>query len=162
MTWNDYGEHSQFAPSVNNGWSPLDISSYYLTWFKTGSPPPIVRDAAYVSHRVQFASAKPSSGHSKLMGPRANTTTPRDAVEVLTFLTAPAKMTAKVGNQATSWVAPAGINARTVPLQTGSISVKINHANGTTTTVDAPQKVANPPYVQDLQYRFISSLRQGR
>ncbi len=162
VTWNDYGEHSQFAPSVNNGWSPLDISSYYLTWFKTGTPPPIVRDAAYVSHRVQFASAKPSSGHKILMEPRAFSTTPRDAVEVLTFLTAPAKLTATVGNQVTSWVAPAGINVRTMPLQTGAISVRINHANQTTTVLDAPQQVVNQPYVQDLQYRFISSLRQGR
>lgn len=161
-TWNDYGEHTHFAPSVNTGWSPLDISSYYLTWFKTGAPPPIVRDAAYVSHRVQFASAQPSSGHSIVMKPRALSTTPRDAVEVLSFLTAPARITTTVGNQVTSWVAPAGIDVRTMPLQTGAISVRINHASGATTVVDAPQTVANPPYVQDLQYRFASSLRQGR
>jgi hypothetical protein len=162
VTWNDYGEHTHFAPSVNTGWSPLDISSYYLTWFKTGAPPRIVRDAAYVSHRVQFASALPSSGHSILMRPRALSTTPRDAVEVLTFLTAPARITATVGSQVTSWVAPAGIAVRTVPLQTGSISVRINHASGATTVVDTRQSVVNPPYVQDLQYRFVSSLREGR
>ncbi|WP_159673091.1 glycoside hydrolase family 71 protein, partial [Streptomyces mexicanus] len=59
-TWNDYSEGSQFAPSLHNGHTYLDISSYYLTRFKTGAWPPIVRDTVYVTSRVQFPDAAPA------------------------------------------------------------------------------------------------------
>ena len=56
-TWNDYSEGSQFAPSQKHGWSLLDINAYYLAQFKTGSAPPITRDAVYLTHRTQAVAA---------------------------------------------------------------------------------------------------------
>lgn len=60
VTWNDYSESTQFAPSLGNDHVPLDISSYYLTWYKTGHQPKIVRNVLYLANRSQFVNAKPS------------------------------------------------------------------------------------------------------
>ncbi|HEY1174708.1 MAG TPA: endo-1,3-alpha-glucanase family glycosylhydrolase, partial [Phytomonospora sp.] len=89
MTWNDYSENHHFSPSVRNGGVWLDLSSYYLSRFKTGAYPAIVRDTVYVVHRNQpvGATAAPESTQTKLQKIRANGGTPKDDVEFLTFLT---------------------------------------------------------------------------
>lgn len=35
---------------VGNAW--MDITAYYVAWFKTGNPPKITNDAIYYFHRV--------------------------------------------------------------------------------------------------------------
>ena len=101
-TWNDYGEGTEFSPSVDAGSTLLDISSYYLARFKTGASPRIVDSGAYVTHRIQLAGATPdpAAGNTSLMKPNFATgqsVRPRDTVEVLTFLTAGANITVTVG-----------------------------------------------------------------
>lgn len=39
LTWNDFGEDTDIAPSANKGRALLDIFSYYNNWFKWGAPP---------------------------------------------------------------------------------------------------------------------------
>ncbi len=53
ITWNDYAEGAHIAPSDNQGWCGLDLSMYELIKYKTGAYPAIVRDALYLSHRLQ-------------------------------------------------------------------------------------------------------------
>ena len=129
VTWNDYGEGTEVAPSVATGWSFLDISSYYLSRFKTGAWPKIVQSGAYLTHRVQPAVAKPEKGSAdtRLMGPNfapGQSVEPRDTVEVLTFLTAGTNVTVAVGSKTYSYSAPAGLSAKVVPLGVGSVSVR--------------------------------------
>lgn len=90
---------------LHNGHTYLDISSYYLARFKTGAWPEIVRDTLYLTSRTQFAAADPTGGQSLLMSPRKGSAAPRDAVEVLSFLTAPATVRTDTG----------GARARTGP-----------------------------------------------
>ncbi|MFO0882250.1 MAG: glycoside hydrolase family 71 protein [Candidatus Saccharimonadales bacterium] len=85
-TWNDYSEGTQLSPSVHNNWAPLDITSYYITRFKTGSWPTLKRDVLYVSHRSQPYAAKPTGGQTKFMTLRTGSSPARDAVEVLSLL----------------------------------------------------------------------------
>ncbi len=158
-TWNDYSEGTSVAPSRQHGWAYLDISDYYLTWWKTGTAPKIVRDGVYLTHRTQKYATKPSYAETKLMTLRANTTPARDTVEALVFLTAPATVTVKVGSATYTWDAPAGVNAKTFPLGYGTVSASVGRNGSTVAAVTSPFTVTSTPYVQDLQYDAVSSLR---
>jgi hypothetical protein len=158
VTWNDYSELTGFAPSVNHGYSFLDISAYYQSAFQTGSYPAIAREAVFVTHRTQPFAAKPTYNH-KLMVWWQGGSAPRNTVEVLTFLNAAATVKVTVGATAVSYSAPAGVFAKLVPLATGKVKATV--ARGTTTVgiADSPFTVTNTPYVQDLEYFAVSSLR---
>ena len=82
-TWSDYTESTQVSPSYQNGYGYADLvayhnihihsviniittihlvkvcdeARYYVTWFKTGSPPAIVKEAIYYTHRNQKTDA---------------------------------------------------------------------------------------------------------
>ncbi len=161
LTWNDYSENSQLAPSTHVGWVPLDLISGYTSQFKTGTFPQIVRDTLYLSHRSQFANSQPSGGQTYLMSLRGGSTPARDTVEVLSFLTAPAMIDVTVGGVVTTYAAPAGQFARTLPLQAGTVSARIAYANGSSLTVTSPWVVTSSPVVQDMTYQFVSSGRNG-
>jgi len=158
-TWNDYSESTQFAPSLHNGYVYLDLSSYYLTRFKTGRWPAIVRDTVYVTNRVQFADATPGDGQTLLMRPRPGTATPRDDVEVLTFLTAPATVDTVTGSVRGGYHADAGVQARLLPLQYGYNTAAVVRGGRTTAKVSSAYPVVADPQVQDLQYYAVSSGR---
>lgn len=160
VTWNDYAEGTQFAPSAKHGWSYLDITAYYTQWFKTGAAPTIVRDTVYLTHRTQPVNAKQTFPQTKLMKLRGGSA-PRDTVEALTFLTAPATVAVTVGGVTTSCSAPAGIGTCTVPLRTGSVSVNVVRNGRAVTAVASPQAVSSSPLVQDYQYVAVSSGRSG-
>ncbi|MDP9869606.1 MULTISPECIES: endo-1,3-alpha-glucanase family glycosylhydrolase [Streptosporangium] len=155
-TWNDFSEGTQFVPSVHNGSAYLDISSYYLTWLKTGKAPAIVRDTLYLTHRSQYVAARPTSGsQTKFMNPRGGTSTPRDKVEVLSFLTKAATVKATVGGKEQSYAAKAGVQAQLFPLAYG-----LNKASVGAVTVASPWEVKSSFSVQDLQYNAVSSGRK--
>lgn len=157
-TWNDYSEGAQLAPSVEHGYSFLDINSYYLTWFKTGSPPRIVRDTVYLTHRKQPWAALPQYPETKLMNLRGGSPA-RDTVEALTFLTAPATVTISTGGRKSSCEVPAGVGVCTVPLGLGTVSASVVRQSATVAAVTSPYVVTDSPEVQDLQYVAVSSRR---
>ncbi len=159
-TWNDYTETAQIAPSWKNGPSLMDINSYYVTWFKTGVAPKVVRDTIYLTHRTQPFAAKPTFAQTKLMAHRGGSPA-RDTVEALTFLTAAATVTVTVGGVSVSCQAPAGAGTCTVPLRAGTVSATLNRSGVTVASVTSPHKVTATPYVQDLQYLAVSSRRVG-
>ncbi|GLZ81493.1 hypothetical protein Afil01_63000 [Actinorhabdospora filicis] len=161
MTWNDYSENHQFSPSVRNGGVWLDLSSYYLTRFKTGAYPAIVRDVTYLVHRNQFAAAKPSSGtQTKFQVVRANGGTPRDSVEVLTFLKAAATVTPTIGGKAAAaYSAPAGVTSKLFPLAYGLNSAVVARSGVTVCTATSPWEVKSQFTVQDMLYSAVSSSR---
>ncbi|MFB7783012.1 endo-1,3-alpha-glucanase family glycosylhydrolase [Streptomyces vinaceus] len=158
-TWNDYSEGSQFAPSQHNGYTYLDLSSYYLTKFKTGSWPKIVRDTLYVSARTQFASADPTGPQSLVMSLRKGSAAPRDTVEVLSFLTAPATVRTEVGGARDTHEAPAGIHSELLPLRPGTSSAAVVRGGKAATEVELPYAADRTVRVQDLQYYAATSGR---
>lgn len=158
-TWNDYSENTSVAPSVNHGWTFLDVSAYSMVQWKNGTAPAVVRDGLYLTSRTQPVAARQSYPQTKLMTLRSGSTPARDTVEALTFLTAPATVTVTVGAATHSWQAPAGVSAKTLPLATGRISGTVVRSGTTTTAVTAPFTVTSTPRVQDLSYHGVSSLR---
>lgn len=161
VTWNDYSEGTEFSPSSHIGWSPLDLVAYYATAFKTGALPPIVRDVIYLSHRIQPAAALPTGPQTVLMQLRPGSSPARDTVEVLSFLTAPATVVVRVGTASYSVAATAGVSVTSVPLGLGTVSAAITYSNGARLSVTSPFPVVARPVVQDLQYFFVSSARDG-
>lgn len=160
-TWSDYPEGSHMAPSANHGWSYLDISSYYLAKYKTGRTPTIVRDTVYLTHRLHALSARPSYPQTRLMSLRGGSSPARDTVEALTFLTAPATVTVRVGNQTHQCQAPAGVGTCTVPLSPGTVAAQIQRGGATVSSVTSPHTVTSSPYVQNFEYAAASSGREG-
>ncbi|MFI6905292.1 endo-1,3-alpha-glucanase family glycosylhydrolase [Nonomuraea sp. NPDC050394] len=161
-TWNDFSEGTQFTPSAHNGGAYLDLTSYYLTKFKTGKTPAIVRDTVYLTHRLQKAAQRPSGGsQTKFMVPRGGTSAPRDTVEVLAFLTGAATVQAAIGGTAKKADVAAGITATTFPLAYGKHSASIVRAGKTTAKVVSPFEVKSSLPNQDLQYVAATSGRQS-
>ncbi|MGW2148445.1 endo-1,3-alpha-glucanase family glycosylhydrolase [Nonomuraea bangladeshensis] len=157
-TWNDYSENTQFAPSRNAGWTYLDINAYYLTCYKLGCPK-ITNDVAYLTHRLQPVAAAPAYAQTKLMKLRGGSTAARDTVEVLSMLTAAAKVSVTVGGTTQTYDAPAGVSARTFPLKPGTASATVTRNSATVAKVVSPYTITATPYVQDLHYRAVSSDR---
>jgi hypothetical protein len=157
-TWNDYSEDTQISPSPHTGYALLDLVSYYLTRFKTGSWPRIERDVLYLTHRVQFADTP--STESAPMTLRAGSSPPRDDVEVLAFLTKGAQVTASVGNSVVTYTAPAGLSSQLFPLKVGAVGATISRSGDTLVSLTSPFTVQNSASKQDLAYRVVSSGRQ--
>lgn len=157
-TWNDYAETTAIAPSVHHGASFLNINAYYIAKFKTGSYPNVTRNAIYVTHRQQMHETKPTYPQTVLQKLRWNSSSAVNVVEVTTFLTKAATVTATVGGVTTKWTAPAGYSHRQVDLRTGSVSATAQLADGLL-TVTSPFGVSSSPYVQDMQYVCAGSTR---
>lgn len=158
-TWNDYSEGSQFAPSLHNGYAYLDLTSYYLTKFKTGGWPEIVRDTLYLTGRTQFVAADPAGDQSLVMSLRKGSAASRDTVEVLSFLAAPGVVRTAVGSAKDSHEAPAGIHAELLPLKPGTSSAQVVRDGKTKAQVELPYPVDHKVEVQDLQYYAATSGR---
>ena len=156
-TWNDYAEGSQFAPSQQHGRAFLDISSYYIAWYKTGHAPKIKRDTIFLTHRIQPWQAKPTYPETKLMH-YAGQAAPRDTVEALTFLTAPGTVNINVGGKITHCHVPAGEATCTAPLRTGTVSATVTRHSRLAASVTSPFRVTDTPYTQDLGYYAESNV----
>lgn len=160
VTWNDYVEGSHVAPSARRGWVPLDISAFYLTWFKTGRRPPIKRNAVYLTHRRQLWSVRPTYNQSVLMRVRGGSP-PRNTVEAITFFRTKASVWVKVGGVTRKCIVPRGVGVCTVPLRPGRVSVRVTRLGRLKAAVASPYAVSRTPFVQDLQYVSVGSRRQG-
>lgn len=161
VTWNDYSEATSFAPSQAHGWTFLQVSGYYLSAFKNGTVPALIRDGVFVTHRLHAVSASPTYTHTHMnLRSDPDATQPRDTVEVMTMLTTAAKVTVHIGATTHTYTAPAGIAATTFPLTTGDITVTTESA-ASTLHATSPITVTSRPYVQDLQYYGFSAVSTG-
>ena len=159
VTWNDYSESTQFAPSADHGDAFLDISRPYLDWFHSGAQPRVAHDEAFLVHRTQFAGSRPLLG-SLLATPTLGGTTasPTDEVEAVVYLTAAARLTVTVGGSATTFDAPAGRSVFTVPLREGTVSATVTRSGKAVISLTSPYRVVGAPEVQDLSYYAVSSV----
>lgn len=158
VTWNDYAEGTQFAPSQNSGTAILDITAYYAEWFHRGAPPQIVRDALYLSHRVHPADAEPTGAQTQLMTLREGSSPARDQVEILAFLAEPAQVTVEVGGQVTARDLDAGVSVVRAPLAPGLVRATARRDGLPVAGVTSPHRVTSTPLVQDMGYRFAADV----
>lgn len=158
ITWNDYSEASEVSPSSGTQWALFDLTAYYVTWFKTGAQPPIVRDAIYYSHRLQATTAMPDLTQQESVYEPVNGGAPLDEIELLAFLTAPATLEIEVGGVSQSTAADAGIQSFRVPLVEGTPSFRIVRDGETVAEAASAFEIDNTIVYQDMLYRSGGSL----
>lgn len=160
-TWSDHSEGSMVRPTVKQGSAKLDVAAYRIVKWKTGKYPRILRDAIYLSYRNQMAASTITGGQTRFMSQwaRTNRSTFREAVEVLTYFTAPAVVTLKVGNNDYTYTAPAGEYAYTVTAQPGEVSVKAVRSSVEIARINAPVVIKASTVNQDREYCWFSSIR---
>lgn len=162
MTWNDYSEGGEVAPSAAAGYANLDISAYYIHRLKTGSYPTILRDAMYIAHRNQFWDSTITGAQTKFFeqwNRGANISPKNNSVEILTFLTAPATVTVNIGSNTHTYTAPAGMNSQYYPLAYGQVKATATRSSQTVAAITSPVNVMQYPDKDDMQYFKFSSIR---
>lgn len=157
VTWNDYSESTQFAPSTAHGDAYLKINRYYADWFHTGVAPKITEDELVLTHRTQFAGATTSVKHTPIRPTLSGSQNDvRDEVEALVFLTAPATVQITVGGSTSTFNAPGGVSSFTAPLKLGTVQAKVIRGGAAVKSADSPFAVVGTPNVQDLQYYAVT------
>ena len=154
VTWNDYSEGSELAPSTGIQNSFYDLSAYYIAWLKTGSKPSITRDALYYFHRIQrtydsFDMSAQTAGAFKLNGVGPSS----DSVEVVTLLPYPATVRIIQNGIAKSKNVPAGMSSFLEPLEAGNPTFDLMRNNRVVISTPSPFQVRTSPTYQDLLYR---------
>jgi hypothetical protein len=123
VTWSDYSEGSEIAPSTATRHAFYDLTAYYTSWFKTGKQPAIVRDAIYYFHRVQPTTASASSPNQakpfSVKGEASN------EIELLGFLTQPGTLEITIAGKTHTRQVEAGIQSFTIPLTLGSPTFRL-------------------------------------
>lgn len=141
VTWNDYNEDSNLNPYrwgfgnnatekayYNRDESYLDVTSYYIPYFKDGIAPEIIQDRLFFSYRtrskhqvkvwndqtgkwvdVRFDKWPYDQLHDDV----------RDCIYVTGFLTADAELTVNIGGESKKFKLQKGISSCELPMQPG-------------------------------------------
>lgn len=159
ITWNDYAEGSEIAPSTGIQYAYYDLTAYYGTWFKTGKQPPITRDVLYYFHRIMPAATQAQSTQQQGSFQARDGEPPADIIELLAFLTEPGTLEIEIGGKTYKQEAKAGITSFTVPLAPGRPRFRL--LRGGTVVIDFASafEIRSKVEFQDFLYRAGSSSR---
>ena len=154
LTLTDYTE-SWMTASKERGWAIMDLVAYYTTWFKTGQPPTIVRDALYYDHRRQRTDAPhdttlQTAPAMHLQGGTANV----NKVELIAFLKAPGRLVIKQGSDVqTMDITTAGMTSFRVEMVPGTTPTFELQRNGQTVqSLQSATPIQTSVVYQDLMY----------
>jgi hypothetical protein len=163
VTWNDQGEGTTIVPSTRTTHAFYDLAAYYTAWFKMDAAPTITRDTIYAFYRSQSTDAAFDVGN-----PQTEAFThfpshilPENEIELLAFLTAPAKLQITIGGQTyTSPTMDAGVRHFRVPLAEGTPIFRIRRGGGVVHDMEGWFVIENDGLqVQNLLYNAMSSRR---
>ena len=151
VAWNDFTE-SWIEPTVNRGYSALDLAAYYIAWFKLGSAPNITQDVLYYFHRSQSTTATITAS-----GQQQPTVAAGDAVsnqvELLAFLKAPGQLVITQGRAASTINAPAGVTSFRVPVIPGTTpSFQLVRNSQPVINLTSSTPIATSVTIPDLSY----------
>ena len=149
VTWNDFDESTYFSPAVNTGQylsellSPrrnthagyLELSKYYITWYKSGIQPPIDRDALFYFYRIHpkdlvITNDVPVTWISQYV---------QDELFLTTMLKSPARLVVTSGGVRSTNDQAAGISHVRVPFQVGPQNFEIWRGDARLAQINAPQ-----------------------
>jgi hypothetical protein len=162
ITWNDFGEGTAFAPSVQHGTALLELNALYVAIYKTGIAPPAAYDRVFVTHRTQSVGVSTFPRQRALAALRDGSVPARDTVEALTILTGPAQVTVQVGDQTTVCDAEIGVSvceAAIGALDNPEVEVNVRVSRGDQSVLEltSPHRILSAPSVQDLTYTMSES-----
>ena len=159
VSWNDYSEASEIAPSSGTQWSFYDLTAYYTAWFKTGNKPAITRDVLFYFHRRQATTAAPSTLQTHAYTLATGSDAPANDIELLAFTTAPGTLRATIGGKVFEQAVAAGMATLRVPLAEGTATFTLLRNGITVTSVSSAFNISNSIIFQDMLYRSGSSAR---
>jgi hypothetical protein len=159
ITWNDYGEASEIEPSTGTQRGFYDLTAYYATWFKMGTPPPIARDVLYYFHRIHATTVRPDLTKQSRVFQKLGSAPPADSIELLAFLTEPGVLEIEINNQRYTRSAAAGVTSFSVPLANGTPRFRLYRSGQTVLDFASAFQVRDRITYQDLLYRGGSSNR---
>jgi len=141
VTWNDYGEETCLAPSTGGAYTITRVNRHYADIWKSGHEPRIEEDEVHVVFRrwTDGAPVFPFRTRTQKIAP--------SALEVVTFLTAPARVEVKGYG---AYDAPAGMHARQFPLKEGIVAARVRRSQKTVCGVVAPERVAGRRWREDF------------
>ena len=159
ITWNDYSESTEISPSAGTQFAYYDLSKYYITWFKTGQAPQIVKDAIYYSQRRQVVQI----GHPpvlsdtpmKLLGNSAL----RNDIELIAFLTAPADLEIEIGEHSYKKHSARGLAEFRIPAAVGQPIFRIRRHGSVVLEKRSDWRIQANPVAEDPIYVGGSSNR---
>jgi len=160
ITWNDYSEASEIAPSTHTQYAFYDLTAYYTTWFKTGRPPRIVRDVLYYFHRVQSLSV-PSKDNARpgTLRASAGSDPPSNEIELLAFLAQPGTLEIEIGGRVQRQEAQAGITEFRIPLREGRPKFRLVRQGTPVISLESAFTISNARNIENLLYHAGSSSR---
>jgi len=159
ITWNDYSENTEIAPSSGTQNGFYDLAAYYIAWFKTGRPPKITHDTLYYFCRNQSASASPDPNKQPTpFAPAAGTDPPSNDIELIAFLTRPGTLEIAIGRDVRRLNAPAGLTSFRVPLVSGRPVFRLVRGTSQVLRLDCDFDIDDHIIYQDLLYRSGSTL----
>lgn len=166
VTWSDYSEGGEYAPSAASGMANLDLSAFYMTKWKTGEYPPILRDAGYLSYKSTLAGTTYTAPEqTTFMYQRA--LSGRSAVsylvELLLFLTAPAHVVLRIGSARYEYDATpdpeTGIHIATRAAQAGAVSFEVTRGGQLVTEMAPNVQIRSVHATDNPGYFRFSTLR---
>ncbi len=139
ITWNDYHENTNLSPGYNTRYAHYDLTGWFIRWWKTGVPPKPDHDQVYIySHKY---------AHNTKMYPFYAKTRADNVIEVVSLLTAPAKL--RMPGRDQEWDAPAGYSFHKAPLTPGPVTVELLRDGKVLTRLEHPEPVSDRPFRQD-------------
>ncbi len=116
LTWNDHYEGHGLRPNSAMQYATYDMTAYYTTWFKTRTPPTIVRDVLYYAHRMHLSTAQPDLTKQPKVFTSKNNVPFLDRVFALGMLKASGRIQIKSGGTTTGADVAAGLQFFDAPL----------------------------------------------
>jgi hypothetical protein len=173
-TWNDFNENTWCSPIVSpvqyeselstptryghGGY--LELSKYYISWYKTGRQPPINQDSLYYFYRTHSTNAIASN-----TGPNdfpvtlfSNNGIVQDVIYTTTFLTSPAQLVVSSGDTLVTNSLPAGISSQRTPFAAGAQVISVLRDGIPVLLAQGPDILAN---ITNYDYFTASGFAHG-
>lgn len=157
ITWNDYSESTEIAPSTETGYAFYDLTAYYISWFKQGKPN-IERDALYAFYRKQPWQAVTTFPGLDKMNPRHGYAA-QNEIELLGFLTAPGTLEIRIDDKVQRKEAEAGMVSFKIPMQSGRPTFSLIRDGQIVESIESNTEIRNSVEISNLLYRGEVSRR---
>lgn len=151
ITWNDYAEGTEFAPSTATGCAPLLMTAWYARRFTSGAWPAVEDDALVWSTRIQRLADAPLP--FRLVGSAV------EESEATVFARAPAELVWEFAGSAERVPVPAGVTVVRRPLAEGPVRLRLERA-GTAVAQSELPPLERSPWRTDQLYRWGGSYEQ--
>ena len=157
VTWNDFAECSEMQPSTGIQTNAYKLDAYFLTWFKTGVAPTIVRDQLMYLHRTHPLSAAPDLSKQTRRFTCSYGNPQVDIIELTGYLTAPGTLSITVDGVTTTRDVGAGLQVMTAPLRLGRPSFALRRNGALVLAISSEWSISDSIIYQDMLYRGADS-----